>query len=115
MPEASNSKHCSIYLINLQRSFYQLSNPKAYGIITLINIWNGKYMCITLFTYAYSLCKIFAIVIVYVEYLNFVWIPEELTRITDYLKTKFEMKDLGKQFFFVNLQIEYFSNKMLVY
>ena len=31
------------------------------------------------------------------EYLNFVGTPEELTRIVDYLKSKFEMKDPGKQ------------------
>ena len=45
-------------------------------------------MCITLFGYAYSLCGIFAIVIVYVKYLNFVETLEELTRIVDYLKWK---------------------------
>ena len=53
-------------------------------------------MCITLFVYAYSLCGIFAIVIVYVKYLNFVETLEELTRIVDYLKSKFEMKNHGK-------------------
>ena len=30
MLEATNSKHCNIYSIKLQRSLYQLSNPKAY-------------------------------------------------------------------------------------
>ena len=30
MLKATNSKHCSIYSINLQRFLYQLSNPKAY-------------------------------------------------------------------------------------
>ena len=38
MPETTNSKHCSIYSINLQRSLHQLSNPKACGTITSINI-----------------------------------------------------------------------------
>ena len=47
--------------------------------------------------------------------LNFVRTPEKLTRIVDYLKSKFEMKDLRKQNFCLGLQIEYFSNKMLVY
>ena len=68
MPEATNSKHCSIYLIKLQRSLYRLSNPKAYDIITSLNVSNEKYMCITLFAYAYSLCEIFAIIIVYMEH-----------------------------------------------
>ena len=60
----------------------------------------------------------------YVEYsqllqykwnIEFVGTPEELTRMVDYLKSKFEMKDPGKQNFCFNLQIEYFLNKILVY
>ena len=39
-----------------------------------MNIWSEKYVCIILFVYAYSLCWIFAIIIVYVEY----WILLEL-------------------------------------
>ena len=54
-------------------------------------------MCITLFTYTYSLCEIFATIIIYVKYLNFFRTPEKLTRIVNYLKSKFEMKDLEKQ------------------
>ena len=54
-------------------------------------------MCNILFFYAYSLCWIFAIVIVYVERLNFFETPKKLIRIVDYLKSKFEMKYLGKQ------------------
>ena len=37
-----------------------------------------------------------SLLINYVEYLNFVGTPEELTRIVDYLKCKFEMKDPEK-------------------
>ena len=96
MPEETNSKYCSIYSIKLQRSLYRLSNPKACGTITSINIWNGKYVYITLFGYASSLCWIFAIITVYVEYLNFFGTLKELTRIVDYLKCKFEMKDHRK-------------------
>ena len=47
--------------------------------------------------------------------LNFVGTPKELTKIVDSLKSKFKMKDPGKQFFFRGLQIEYFSNEILVY
>ena len=43
-------------------------------------------MYIALFAYAYLLCQIFVIVIVYVEYLNFVWTLEELTRIVYYFE-----------------------------
>ena len=38
----------------------------------------------------------FAIIVVYVDDLNLVGTPEELTRTTNYLKKEFEMKDLGK-------------------
>ena len=76
MPKATNSKHYSIYSIKLQRSLYRLSSRKACGTITSMNIWNGKYVCITLFVYAYSLDSIFAIIIVYVEH----WILLELLK-----------------------------------
>ena len=46
--------------------------------------------------------------------LNFVGTPKELTKIVDYLKNKFEMKDPRKQNFCFGLQIEYFSNEILV-
>ena len=103
MLKATNSKHCSIYSIKLQRSLYWLSNPKTCGMVTSMNIWNEKYVCITLFVYAYSLCWIFAIVKAYVEHLNFVGTPKELIRIVDYLKIKFEIKDPRKQNFYITL------------
>ena len=115
MSKATNSKHCGVYSIKQQRSLHWLNNPKACGIHTWMNIWNKKYMCITLLVYAYSLCWIFAIVIVYVEHLNFVGTPEELTRIVDYLKSKFERKYPRKQNFCLDLQIKYFSIEILVY
>ena len=57
----------------------------------------------------------FAIIVVYVDDLNLVGPPEELTRTTNYLKNEFEMKDLGKTKFCLDLQIEYFSNGVLVH
>ena len=53
MLEETNSKHYSIFSIKLQWSLYRLSNPKACGIIISMNIWKGKYVCITFFFYAY--------------------------------------------------------------
>ena len=38
----------------------------------------------------------FAIITVYVDDLNLVGTPEELTRTTNYLEKEFEMEDLGK-------------------
>ena len=52
----------------------------------------------------------FAIIAVYVDDLNLVGTPEELTKIAKYLKKKFEMKDLGKTKFCIGLHIEHFPN-----
>ena len=47
----------------------------------------------------------FVIIVVYIDDLNLVGIPKELTRTTNYLKNEFEMKDLGKAKFCLNLHI----------
>jgi hypothetical protein len=57
----------------------------------------------------------FAIVAVYVDDLNLVGTPEELTKTANYLKNEFEMKDLGKTKFCLGLQIEHISNEILVH
>ena len=57
----------------------------------------------------------FAIVAVYVDDLNLVGISEEFTKTANCLKNEFEMKDLGMTNFFLNLQIEHFSNGILVH
>ncbi|KAL6322664.1 hypothetical protein AAG906_015350 [Vitis piasezkii] len=56
----------------------------------------------------------FAIIAMYVDDLNLVGTPEELTRTTNYLKKEFEMKDLGKQNL-VSPTIEHFPNGVLVH
>ena len=57
----------------------------------------------------------FAIIAVYVDDLNLVGTPEELTKTAEYLKKEFEMKDLGKTKFCIGLQIEHFPNGVLVH
>ena len=51
----------------------------------------------------------FAIIVVYVDDLNLIRTLEELTKTTNYLKKKFEMKDLGKTKFCLSLQIKHFQ------
>ena len=41
--------------------------------------------------------------------------PEELIKTADYLKNEFEMKDLGKTKFCLDLQIEHLPNRILVH
>ena len=57
----------------------------------------------------------FAIIVVYVDDLNLIGTPEELTKTTKYMKKEFEIKDLGKTKFCLGLQIEHFPNGMLVH
>ena len=57
----------------------------------------------------------FAIIAVYVDDLNLVGTPEEFTRTTNYLKNEFEIKDLGKTKFCLDLQIQHFPNRVLVH
>ena len=45
----------------------------------------------------------FAIITMHVDDLNLVGTPEKLTRTTNYLKNEFEMKNLGKTKFCLNL------------
>ena len=45
----------------------------------------------------------FTSIVVYVDDLNLIRTPEELTRTTNYLKKEFEMKDLGKTKFYLGL------------
>ena len=60
----------------------------------LIREWSIYYL-ICLFIFIKKSTIGFAIIIVYVEYLNLVG-TLDLTRIIDYLKSKFEIKDLEK-------------------
>uniref|UniRef100_A0A2N9F2A8 Reverse transcriptase Ty1/copia-type domain-containing protein n=1 Tax=Fagus sylvatica TaxID=28930 RepID=A0A2N9F2A8_FAGSY len=54
-------------------------------------------------------------VTVYVDDLNLMGTPEELTKTADYLKNEFEMKDLGKTKFCLDLQIEHLPNGILIH
>ncbi|KAM0979765.1 hypothetical protein ACFX2C_015562 [Malus domestica] len=57
----------------------------------------------------------FVIVAVYVDDMNLVGTLEELNRTAEYLKSKSEMKDLGKTKYCLGLQIEYCANGILVH
>ena len=55
------------------------------------------------------------IITVYVDDLNLIGNFEELIKIVNYLKKEFEMKDLRKTKYCLNLQIEHCSNGILVH
>jgi hypothetical protein len=55
----------------------------------------------------------FAIIAVYVDDLNLVGTPENLTKTATYLKNESEIKDIRNKFFCLDLQIEHFQMEFL--
>ena len=118
LPEANNTKPRSMYSIKLQRSLYGLkqSGRMWYNRLSEYLLKEGYVnnpICPCIFIKKSETG--FAIIVVYVDDLNLVGTPEELTRTTNYLKKEFKMKDLGKTKFCLGLQIEHFPNGVLVH
>ena len=57
----------------------------------------------------------FVVIDAYVNDLNIIGTPEELSKAINCLKQEFEMKDLGRTKFFLRLQIEYLKNGIFMY
>jgi len=111
MPEIYNSKSRSIFSIKLQRSLYGLKQSECmwYNRLSeylLKERFENNPICPCVFIKKSE--SEFAIIAVYVDDLNLVGTPEELTKTDTYLKNEFEMKDLGNNFFCLGLQIEHF-------
>jgi hypothetical protein len=51
----------------------------------------------------------------YVDDLNIIRTHGEIPKIVNYLKKEFEMKDLGKCFFYLDLQIEHLADGILIH
>ena len=107
-----------MYSIKLQRSLYGL---KQFGCMWYNRLseyllkegYMNNPICPCIFIKKLEIG--FAIIAVYVDNLNIVGTPKELTRTTNYLKKEFEMKDLGKTKFCLALQIEHFPKGVLVH
>ena len=118
LPEAVSTKPRSIFSIKLQRSLYGLkqSGRMWYNRLSEYLLKEGyvnNLICPCVFIKKSETG--FAIIAVYVDDLNLVGTPEELTKTAEYLKKEFEMKDLGKTKFCIGLQIEHFPNGVLVH
>ena len=118
LPEVVNAKPHSMYSIKLQRSLYGLkqSGRMWYNRLSEYLLKEGyanNPICPCIFIKK-SKTK-FAIIVVYVDDLNLIGTPEELTRTENYLKREFEMKDLGKTKFCLGLQIERFPTGIVVH
>ena len=118
LPEAVSTKPRSMLSIKLQRSLYGLkqSGRMWYNRLSEYLLKEGYVnnpICPCVFIKKSETG--FAIIAVYVDDLNLVGTPEELTKTAEYLKKEFEMKDLGKKKFCISLQIEHFPNGVLVH
>ena len=118
LPEAVSTKPRSMLSIKLQRSLYGLkqSGRMWYNRLSEYLLKKGYVnnpICPCVFIKKSETG--FAIIAVYVDDLNLVGTPEELTKTAEYLKKEFEMKDLGKTKFCIGLQIEHFPNGVLVH
>ena len=118
LPEVVNTKPRSMFSIKLQRSLYGLKQSEHmwYNRLSEYLLKEG-YVNNPICPYVFikkSETR-FAIIVVYVDDLNLIGIPEELTKTAEYLKKEFEMKDLGKTKFCIGLQIEHFPNEVLVH
>ena len=118
LPEAVSTKPRSMFAIKLQRSLYGLkqSGRMWYNRLSEYLLKEGYVnnpICPCVFIKKSETG--FAIIVVYVDDLNLVGTPEELTKTAEYLKKEFEMKDLGKRKLCLGLQIEHFSNGVLVH
>jgi hypothetical protein len=107
-----------MYSIKLQRSLYGLKQSERmwYNRLSEYLLKEGfenNQICPCVFIKRSE--SGFAIVAVYVDDLNLVGTPEELTKTTNYLKNEFEMKDLSKTKFCLGLQIEHISNGILIH
>ena len=115
MPEAFCNEPRIVYYIKLQKSLYVLkkSGRMWYNFLNEYLLKRGfenDEICPCIFIKKTIFG--FAIIAVYVDDLNIIGTPEELTETATYLKNEFEMKDLGKTKFCLGLQIEYFSNEI---
>ena len=118
LPEANSTKPRRMYSIKLQRSLYGLKQSKHIWYNRLSEyLIKERYMNNPICPYIFIKKSEtgFAIIAVYVDDLNLIGTPKELTRTTNYLNKEFEMKDFGKTKFYLSLQIEHFSNGVLVH
>ena len=57
----------------------------------------------------------FAIIVVYVDDMNLIGTLEQLSKTAEYLKKKFEVKDLGKTKLCLGLELEHKANRIIVH
>ena len=118
LPKSSSSKPRSAFSIRLRRSLYGLKQSGRMWYNRLSEYLVGKgyvnnELCPCVFIKKTS--SGFAIVAVYVDDMNIIGTLDELKDTAKYLKSEFEMKDLGKTRFCLGLELEHRSSGILIH
>ena len=108
----------NLFSIKLQRSLYGLkqSNHMWYKRLNEYLMKKGyinDLICPCVFIKKSEIG--FAIIAVYVNDMNLIGTLEELSKTTEYLKKKFEIKDFGKTKFCLGLELEHKANRIIVH
>ncbi|KAL0343769.1 UNVERIFIED_CONTAM: Retrovirus-related Pol polyprotein from transposon RE1 [Sesamum angustifolium] len=109
MPEALKSKSRHMYSIKLKRSLYGLKQSGRMWYNRLSEYLIKKGFCHNQISPCLFIKRTesgFVIIAVYVDDLNIIGSPEEIRQAADYLKSEFEMKDLGTTKYCLGLQFE---------
>ena len=118
LPQVNTSQPQNMYLIKLRQSLHGLKQYRRiwYNRLSEYVIKDGYInnpICPYVFIKKSELG--FAILTVYVDDINLFGTPEELIKAATYLKDKFEMKDLEKTKYCLDLKIEHKSNRILIH
>ncbi|KAL0433727.1 UNVERIFIED_CONTAM: Retrovirus-related Pol polyprotein from transposon TNT 1-94 [Sesamum latifolium] len=118
MPEALKSKTRHMYSIKLKRSLYGLKQSGRMWYNRLSEYLIKKGFCNNQISPCLFIKRTesgFIIIAVYVDDLNIIGSPEEIRQAADYLKSEFEMKDLGTTKYCLGLQFEYTKAEIFIH
>jgi hypothetical protein len=117
--DISNKNHSrNMYCVKLQKSLYGLKQSRrtCYNRLKEFLLQKGfsnnnDCLCVFIIKSSTGFC----IISVYVDDLNIIGTQRDIDETRNHLKTKFEMKDLGKTKFCLGLQLEHLPTGILVH
>ncbi|KAL0325286.1 UNVERIFIED_CONTAM: Retrovirus-related Pol polyprotein from transposon TNT 1-94 [Sesamum radiatum] len=118
MPKALKSKPRYMYSIKLKRSLYGLKQSGHMWYNRLSEYLIKKGFCHNQISPCLFIKRTesgFVIIAVYVDDLHIIGSPEEIRQSVDYLKSEFEMKDLGTTKYCLGLQFEHTKGGIFIH
>ena len=118
LSKSSDSKPWRAFAIKLRHSLYELkqSGRMWYNRLSDYLIGNGyKNNNLCPYVFIKRTSTGFAIVAVYVDDMNIIGNLKEIDETVTYLKSEFEMKDLGKTRFCLGLELEHRETRILIH